>query len=32
MLFGDGHVVYYRFPKEMPDWIWTPVNPSFLWW
>ena len=32
MLFGDGHVVYYQFPKEMPDWIWTPIDPNFLWW
>jgi prepilin-type N-terminal cleavage/methylation domain-containing protein/prepilin-type processing-associated H-X9-DG protein len=32
MLFGDGHVVFYKFPKEMPDWIWTPVDPNFTWW
>jgi len=33
VLFGDGHVVFYAFPKEMPDWIWSPpYNPSFLWW
>jgi len=32
MLFGDGHVVYFRFPVEMPDWIWTPIDPGFLWW
>jgi prepilin-type N-terminal cleavage/methylation domain-containing protein/prepilin-type processing-associated H-X9-DG protein len=33
MLFGDGHVMFYAFPKEMPDWIWSPpYDPSFLWW
>jgi prepilin-type N-terminal cleavage/methylation domain-containing protein/prepilin-type processing-associated H-X9-DG protein len=33
MLFGDGHVEFYRFPPEMPDWIWNPrPDPSFLWW
>jgi prepilin-type N-terminal cleavage/methylation domain-containing protein/prepilin-type processing-associated H-X9-DG protein len=32
MLFGDGHVVFYKFPKEMPDWIWTPFDPNFTWW
>jgi prepilin-type N-terminal cleavage/methylation domain-containing protein/prepilin-type processing-associated H-X9-DG protein len=32
MLFGDGHVVFFKFPKEMPDWIWTPIDPNFLWW
>ena len=32
MLFGDGHVAYFRFPDEMPDWIWTPVDQGFLWW
>ena len=32
LIFGDGHVQFFRFSKEMPDWIWTPVNPSFTWW
>jgi prepilin-type N-terminal cleavage/methylation domain-containing protein/prepilin-type processing-associated H-X9-DG protein len=33
MLFGDLHVEYYNFPKEMPNWIWSPPpNPEFLWW
>lgn len=32
MLFGDGHVVYYQFPKQMPEWIDVPVDPNFLWW
>lgn len=32
MIFGDGHVEFYHFPKEMADWIWTPVDPNFKWW
>ncbi len=32
MMFGDGHVEYFRFPKETPDWIWTPPDPNFAWW
>ncbi len=33
MLFGDGHVVYFRFPEEMKDWMFSPPpDPSFLWW
>jgi prepilin-type N-terminal cleavage/methylation domain-containing protein/prepilin-type processing-associated H-X9-DG protein len=33
MLFGDGHVVFYRFPKEMVNWTYTPVpDPNFTWW
>ena len=33
MLFGDGHVEYYNFPKQMPDWIWNPgPDPEFQWW
>jgi prepilin-type N-terminal cleavage/methylation domain-containing protein/prepilin-type processing-associated H-X9-DG protein len=33
MLFGDGHVIAYQFPKQMPDWIWDPPpDPNFLWW
>jgi prepilin-type N-terminal cleavage/methylation domain-containing protein len=33
MLFGDGHVELYKFPKEMPGWIWEPTpDRSFRWW
>jgi prepilin-type N-terminal cleavage/methylation domain-containing protein len=32
MLFGDGHVENYRFPKEMDNWIGTPPNIDFNWW
>jgi prepilin-type processing-associated H-X9-DG protein len=33
MLFGDGHVAFYRFPKEMPDWTYSPVpDVNFTWW
>lgn len=32
MLFGDGHVQYFLFPKDLPDWIWTPVDSGFTWW
>ena len=32
MMFGDGHVQFFRFPKEMPDWLGTPVDPNFTWW
>jgi prepilin-type N-terminal cleavage/methylation domain-containing protein/prepilin-type processing-associated H-X9-DG protein len=33
MLFGDGHVLFYAFPANMPSWEWTPVpDPNFLWW
>ena len=33
MLFGDLHVEYYRFPKEMQDWIFNPgPNQDFTWW
>jgi prepilin-type N-terminal cleavage/methylation domain-containing protein/prepilin-type processing-associated H-X9-DG protein len=33
MLFGDGHVEYFRFPEETPDWIWDPKpDPEFTWW
>jgi prepilin-type processing-associated H-X9-DG protein len=32
MVFGDGHVEFFRFPKETPDWIWTPPDPNFNWW
>ncbi len=33
MLFADGHVVFFQFPKETPDWIWSPPpDPNFTWW
>ena len=33
MLFGDGHVVFFKFPDEIKDWIYSPApDPSFLWW
>ncbi|MBI3416549.1 MAG: type II secretion system protein [Verrucomicrobia bacterium] len=32
MLFGDGHVENYRFPKEMNNWIGTVPDPEFKWW
>lgn len=33
MLFGDGHVEFYRFPKEMPQWLAAPApDPNFKWW
>jgi len=32
MLFGDGHVEFFRFPKEMPNWGSDPPNPNFTWW
>lgn len=33
MLFGDGHVEFYRFPDQMADWIWSPpYDRNFLWW
>lgn len=32
MLFADGHVEFYRFPKEMDGWIGTAPNPDFQWW
>jgi len=33
MLFGDGHVVFYQFPKQMPDWTYSPLpDPNFTWW
>ncbi len=33
MLFGDGHVVYFRFPQEIANWIYSPPpDPTFLWW
>jgi prepilin-type processing-associated H-X9-DG protein len=33
MLFGDGHVVFYRFPEDIKNWIYSPLpDPTFLWW
>ncbi|HMO63644.1 MAG TPA: type II secretion system protein [Verrucomicrobiota bacterium] len=35
MLFGDGHIEYYKFPEPriMDPWIWAPApDPSFTWW
>jgi prepilin-type processing-associated H-X9-DG protein len=33
MLFGDGHVEFYRFPDQTAQWIWDPKPDSgFLWW
>ncbi len=33
MLFGDGHVVFYRFPNDIRNWIYSPPpDPAFLWW
>ena len=29
ILFGDGHVEFYKFPNEAPSWIWSPApDPS----
>jgi prepilin-type processing-associated H-X9-DG protein len=33
MLFGDGHVEFYQFPKEATDWSGAPApDPKFTWW
>jgi hypothetical protein len=33
MLFADGHVENYRFPKDMDTWVYSPVpDLNFLWW
>jgi prepilin-type N-terminal cleavage/methylation domain-containing protein/prepilin-type processing-associated H-X9-DG protein len=33
MLFGDGHIEFFRFPDQTPDWIWDPKpDPGFTWW
>lgn len=33
MLFGDGHLEFYRFPAEMVDWGFGPApDPGFQWW
>lgn len=33
ILFGDGHVDFFKFPDEAPDWIWSPAPDSdWKWW
>ena len=33
MLFGDGHVEYFAFPKEYKFWDFAPApDPEFRWW
>jgi prepilin-type N-terminal cleavage/methylation domain-containing protein/prepilin-type processing-associated H-X9-DG protein len=33
MLFGDGHIEFYRFPVQMVNWgFGPPPDPSFQWW
>jgi prepilin-type N-terminal cleavage/methylation domain-containing protein len=32
MLFGDGHVIYYKFPPEITNWISVPGNINSNWW
>jgi prepilin-type N-terminal cleavage/methylation domain-containing protein/prepilin-type processing-associated H-X9-DG protein len=33
LLFGDGHVAFFRFPDQAPDWIWSPApDPGWDWW
>jgi prepilin-type N-terminal cleavage/methylation domain-containing protein/prepilin-type processing-associated H-X9-DG protein len=33
MLYGDGHVAFYKFPNEIAQWIFSPQpDPNFLWW
>ena len=33
MLFGDGHVEFYQFPKEMAQWTFTyPPDRNYKWW
>jgi prepilin-type processing-associated H-X9-DG protein len=33
MLFADGHVVFFKFPEEIKNWIYSPPpDPTFLWW
>lgn len=32
ILFGDGHVDFYKFPNEVLSWIWSPPpNPGWKW-
>jgi prepilin-type N-terminal cleavage/methylation domain-containing protein/prepilin-type processing-associated H-X9-DG protein len=33
MLFGDGHIEFYRFPPDMVNWGFGPApDPNFQWW
>jgi prepilin-type N-terminal cleavage/methylation domain-containing protein/prepilin-type processing-associated H-X9-DG protein len=33
MLFGDGHVEFYQFPRDMENWVFTyKPDPTFKWW
>jgi prepilin-type N-terminal cleavage/methylation domain-containing protein len=33
MLFGDGHVEFYKFPKEIAGWVAEPKpDPNYRWW
>jgi prepilin-type processing-associated H-X9-DG protein len=33
MLFGDGHVVFFQFPDDIKNWIYSPPpDPTFTWW
>ncbi|MBI3417170.1 MAG: hypothetical protein HY043_17915 [Verrucomicrobia bacterium] len=33
VLFGDGHVQFYKFPEEMKNWQTSPPpDPNFTWW
>ena len=33
ILFGDGHVDFFKFPNEAPGWIWSPPpHSSWKWW
>ncbi len=32
LIFGDGHGVFYRFPKEMSEWGTIKPDPAFQWW
>ncbi len=33
MLFGDGHVVFYKFPNEIVNWVNSPPpDPNYTWW
>ena len=33
MLFADGHVVFYQFPNQIVNWIYTPLpDVHYLWW
>jgi prepilin-type N-terminal cleavage/methylation domain-containing protein len=33
MLFGDGHVEFYKFPKEISEWLASPPpDKNFRWW